>query len=315
MKVIFDGKYDYPDSNYYYYHWEEFEDGNMNLLYVYGIFDGEPSSEYKNRIYFNAEEPNGLYHSGKLLQERDLYGKIISNNWTKIYQLCPYSTRWLRDSMKDERYDLLGHLPICHSKYYPDPHTPKLYETFYQGTIHSEEMSILIDALRNGHTFNWTTISDVPDSRQTHHKIPFPQKLQLLAQSKITVELNSLYEPYQGAFVRNIQKLANWQYNEAFSHIELGIMPQFKTRVVEDMLCKTLVLAKRGYWTIMEEFGYKENEHFIYFDSIDQLPDLINECLSNWNYCQQIVDNAYNKVSVENTIQSIYNRYLKPYNE
>lgn len=313
MKVLFDGQFDYPDTNYYFYDWQDFEDGNMNLLYVYGIYGKDLPPGYKNRIYFNAEEPNGLYHSGVFLHERQLNGKYISNDWTKIYQLCPYSTRWLRDVIGDKRYDFLGHLPICSKKYYPDVTQPKIYDMFYQGSIHSGEISSALDIMKN-YKYVWTSLSDAPDARKTHYKLPFVQKLQLQAQCKITVELNSLYEPYPGAFIRNVSRLPHWKSNEAFSHVEFGIMPQFKTRVLEDMLCKTLILAKKNEWKLMEEFGFVEGEHFIYFDSMDQLPMLINDCLNNSEYCEKITENAYRKVIAENSIEAVFNKYLQPYN-
>ena len=313
MKVLFDGQYDYKGTNYYFYDWEDFEDGNMNLLYVYGIHSGELPPGYKNRIHFNAEEPNGLYHSGQLLHERNIGGKLISNDWTTIYQLCPYSTRWLKDVIGDKRYEFMGHLPICAKKYYPDVIQPKIYDTFYQGSVHNREISSVIDAMKN-YKYVWTSLSDAPDARKTHYKVPFLQKLQFLAQSKITVELNTLYEPYPGAFVKNINRLKDWKQNEAFSHIELGIMPQFKTRTIESMLGKVLVLIKRYQWNLMEEFGFKEHEHFIYFDSVDQLPMLIEECLNNWEYCQTIVEKAYVKVINENSMEAVFNKYLQPYN-
>lgn len=314
MKVLFDGKHDYPDTNYYYYDWKDFEDDSKNLLYIYGIYGEKIPLEYKNKIYLNAEEPNGLYHSGKLLFERDLNGVIAPDVWTIIYQICPYSTDWMRDVHGDDRFKFLKHCPMCAKKYYPTLDAPKIYDFFYQGSLHGDEMTKSIDIIKN-YKYVWTSLSDYPDSRKTHYKTPYLEKLKLLSQCKAAIVFNGLYENQPGAFLRNISRLPNWKLNEAFSHAHLGVMPQFKGKLLEHMLCKTLALVNRQPWDIMERFGFEEGEHFLYFDEVEDIPALYQECLSNWDYCERIINNAYNKVTTENSMEAIYNKYLKPYNE
>ena len=313
MHTIFDGKYDYPDMNYNFFNFNKFFDDNKNLLYVYGIFADELPTGYKNRIYFNIEEPNGLYHSGKLLHERELNNRVLSYDWTKILQICPYSTKWLRESLGDSRYEFVKNVPVCNDEYFPKPEE-KIYDLFYQGSIHGcrREFSACIDAMTK-FKYVWTSLSDEPDTRKTHIKVPFLQKLKLESQCKITVVDNLLYDPHPGAFATNIRRLPNWQQNEAFSHIDAGIMPQFKVKLLESMMCRVLILAQKLPWNIMEDFGFVEGEHFLYFEEPYELEQLIKECLSNWDYCQTITENAYNKAINENSITSFYNTYLKSY--
>lgn len=316
MKVLFDGRFDYKDSSYFYNSFDNFLDDKKNLIYVYGIFAGELPNEYKNKIYLNIEEPNGLYHSGKLLPERELNGRILNYDWDVIYQICPYSTEWLNKIIGDNKYKFIDNILVCDSKYFPNINEPKIFDVMYQGSIHGykQEFSSYIDIITK-FNYIWTSLSDFHDSRKTHIKLSYIEKLKLHSKCKITIIDNLLYDPHPNAFATNIRKLPQWNLNEAFSHIDYGIMPQLKGKFFESMICKVLVLVQRGPWNIMEKFGFTEGEHFLYFDDPLDLNSTIQGCLAEWNYCEKIVEKAYNKIITENSIDAIYNKYLKQYDQ
>ena len=314
MKVICNTKHDYPDSIYSWINYDEFLDDKKNLVYVYAIFGGELPDGYKNKIYFNVEEPNGLYHSSKLFPERELSGRILNHDWTAILQMCYHSTEWLRNVLGYKQYQWVAHFPMFDFKYLPSANTEKIYDLMYQGNIHGykREFSQCIDIMTK-YKYVWTCISAEHDPRKTHILVQYPEKLKLMAQSKMTIIDNRLFEPYPGAFVSNITKLPQWNLNEAFSHIKEGIMPQFKIKATEHMLTRTLCLVKRNDWNVMELHGFEEGEHFLYYDDIYELKSLIDECLANWSNCEAIVENAFNKAKKENSSEAFYTQYLKPY--
>ena len=129
----------------------------------------------------------------------------------------------------------------------------------------------------------------------------------------MTIIENLVHESKEGAFSKNIKQIPNWNLNEAFSYLSEGIMPQFKSKMIESMMCRTLVLVQKSPWDVMERNGYVEGEHFLYFDDAHDLDSTIQGCLAEWDYCEKIIENAYKKSLDENSPQAIYNRYLKRY--
>ena len=71
-------------------------------------------------------------------------------------------------------------------------------------------------------------------------------------------------------------------------------MPQFKTRMHEAAISKTLNLVFRDEWNIAEKY-YKPDEDFIYFNNAQDLDQKIRDINSNWKDYESIVENAYNK--------------------
>jgi hypothetical protein len=59
-------------------------------------------------------------------------------------------------------------------------------------------------------------------------------------------------------------KYQNKKDNEAFKDLESGYIPQFKPRVIESMMCKTLVLVKYDKWNVIEKW-FEPEKHFIYW--------------------------------------------------
>ena len=71
-------------------------------------------------------------------------------------------------------------------------------------------------------------------------------------------------------------------------------MPQFKTRIHEAAISRTLNLVRRDNWNVIEDF-YEPDGEFIYFDNEEHLSEKIQYILSNWNDYQKVIDNAFQK--------------------
>ena len=264
MKILYNNSREYSDCTDQYYSFEDLENGNNNLLYSYGIYMGYCTNDlpinYKNKIYADAEEPNG-FTNGQLPHERENGLKL--DYWTKIFQFCPYTAEWLNNIIYKTDKFLFTTWPSPHIKYFPNPNQLKIYDVFYQGSIHGWKQSFsgCIDTITK-YKYAWTSISDYPDKRKTKINIPFRDKLLIGAQSKMTIVENLLHDPQIGMFSKNIKKIHGWNLNEAFSHIDQGIMPQFKAKILESMMSKTLSLVQKSPWDIMEKFGFIEGVHF-----------------------------------------------------
>jgi len=89
-----------------------------------------------------------------------------------------------------------------------------------------------------------------------------------LRKSKIMVTSNQLYLTQDEV---NITKtLPRWNENEAFSHIDQYLMPQIKTRPIEAIFNKTLVLLKEDPWRIFD-YWFEPDKDFIYYKNNNEL--------------------------------------------
>jgi len=129
-----------------------------------------------------------------------------------------------------------------------------------------------------------------------------------LSKTKVVPIYNYLY--LKDEQVETIKSYDKWEQNEAFSHVDQNIACQLKPRITEAAFFKMLMLVKRDPWNAIEYF-YVPDEDFIYFDSVDELPDLIEETTTNWDKYQHIVENAYKKACERYTTEAVLKRMIQ----
>jgi spore maturation protein CgeB len=72
------------------------------------------------------------------------------------------------------------------------------------------------------------------------------------------------------------------------------VKPQFKTRIHEAAISRTLNLVRKDEWNVIEDF-YEPGKEFVYFENERDLDNKINDVLNNWGDYEEIVSNAYDK--------------------
>jgi spore maturation protein CgeB len=87
-------------------------------------------------------------------------------------------------------------------------------------------------------------------------------------------------------------------------------MPQIKSRVFEAAFSKSLILCGYDYWNTIEYF-FKPDEDFIYYTSMADLQEKLNEISNNYHKYTHIVENAYKKSINNYTTEKFVERYLK----
>ena len=93
--------------------------------------------------------------------------------------------------------------------------------------------------------------------------LTFQEKISLVANTKISVCYNIVH--VNPEHIPHIQSYDNWQHNKAFSEVgKTNIMPQFKTRMHEAAISKTLNLVYKDNWNIAEQY-YEPDKEFLYF--------------------------------------------------
>ena len=107
-----------------------------------------------------------------------------------------------------------------------------------------------------------------------------------------------------------IKSYEKWQENEAFSEVEgWNVKPQFKTRMHEAAISRTINLVMKDNWNVAERY-YKPNEDFLYFEDKKDLKNKIDDVLNNWKDYENMIENAYNKAmnyTTEKFVEKIRN--------
>lgn len=301
-----------PDTNAHHWQLEEFSQPSENevLLYGYNASDNlllrERFKNYSRKIYFNNWAPCE-FAQRRVKGNHD--GTTKEQFFDEVYSICPYTSDWLNTLNLDREYKSIFY-PF-HKRLIPRKFD-KQYDVIYHGGIHGQEH---IDCLRAMLSYNYRFCS------MTHHinnttaqclkyatdtNLNFQDKINLVAKTKISVCYNIVH--INTEHIPHIRSYDNWINNQAFIQLEKqNIMPQFKTRMHEAAISKTLNLVYKDSWNIVEKY-YEPEKEFVYFTDVSDLHKKIGEITNDWDNYQEIVDNAYNKAmnyTCDNFIEQI----------
>ena len=299
MLVIGDLSAEVPDTNAFHWNFEEYSQESQTdvLLYGYNASDNaslhECLEKYARKIYFNNWAPCEF---AQKREENGHDGFKKEHFFDEIYSICPYSNAWLNSLNLGRVYKDIFY-PF-HVDLIPDE-LSKQYDVIYHGGIHGAEH---IECLKVMSDYNYRYCS------MTHHinaltqqclrfatnvNLLFQEKINLIAQSKISVCYNLVH--VNPDHVPTIQSYEGWKNNDAFSEVgKWNVMPQFKTRMHEAAMSKTLNLVQKDSWNIAEDY-YVPDEEFIYFTDAADLSHKIRDISNDWANYHEIVDRAYQK--------------------
>jgi len=300
MRIVEDISAEVPDTNAC--HWDLkalSEDTNEETVLMYGYNSccdrgiQEKHEDFKRKIYFNNWAPCEFF------QYRDHHGRNAINYdeyFDEIYSICPYTSHWLNSQQLGRTYKPIFY-PFNKS-IIPLP-SSKLYDVIYHGGIHGIEHLKCLKIMSEfnyryvtmTHHINQTTINCLPYATNTNLK--FQDKINLVAQTKISVCYNIVHVTEQ--HIDAMKSYDSWEKNIAFGTLgKWNIVPQFKTRMHEAAISKTLNLVQRDSWNIAEAY-YDPDTEFIYFNDEGDLRNKITEILANWEDYDEIVQRAYKK--------------------
>mgnify|MGYP005825374767 FL=1 len=280
-----------PETNAFSFGLEEYhsEDSKDNLYYGYDSIIN--LREGNRQVLINQWSPT------EFAQPKDHHGFTPiqhAANALEVYNICPYTVEWLN------RQDSLKYKYI----FYPfnkrdiPPVAKKDTDVCYFGGIHSEEHEKMLRVMRN-FCYCYMTMTQGINERTkhylpwaTHKNLSHRDKIVQVGKCKISVCYNVV--PLDPPHVQTIKNYDGWETCKAFSHLDNRILPQFKSRMHEAAMSRTLNLVYRDPWGISEDY-YTPDEDFVYFDSIEDLEDKIDEILKNWKDYEGMVESAYNK--------------------
>lgn len=248
------------------------------------------------KMFLIPEEPNSFYQPGAV---NGIYD--IENTFDLIFTICKYTKEWRETYFGlDKSKRIYTFIPWSLQYSYPDQE--KIIPVYWTGhTIGSELQNMIYKTIE---LFNGTIVDAGRKNSVTHS-----EKMIINGKSKISITYCLLF--VQNNCGLNVKSLPNWDKNEAFKCIDLGLIPQMKTRVHEAALSKSIILHKRDEWNIIEDW-YTPDEDFIYFDDEKDLLEKINEINKNYDDYKYISDNAYNKIINNYTTEHFIQKYILP---
>tara|TARA_R110001583_G_scaffold4568_6_gene26196 strand:+ start:1645 stop:2616 length:972 start_codon:yes stop_codon:yes gene_type:complete len=264
--------------------------------------------DYEKKIFWNLEHPCAWYHGDKN------FAAISANMdkyFQKIFTICPYTADWLNTLQKSNVFSP-SYLPFNKNNVI-DKKEDKEFDVIYWGHIFADIHINFIDAMKD-FKYNFLSLGEHEWAAPYRHlgyeklitsiNMSRSQMWDTLRKTKICLITNHAYlTPSQ---IANVKSIRNWQKCEAFSHIDDGWVPQYKTRMIESAVNRTLMLVKKNPWKV-DEMWFEADKEFIFFENDDELPSLIEEISSNWHKYENIVENAFIKATTDYTVENFLN--------
>lgn len=236
------------------------EKGAPDLEFYYG---GHPNpkifeSSDKRKIFFSTEEQAWAH---------DTTDSCLAQV-EKILTICP----------TDRAKRQLVFFPF-NENYIPNQ-TEKVFDAIYCGSIdnHNREIPEVISK------FNYRFVGWGGDPKITNHNASYQDKLNLIAQSKITI-CHSLTANLIGT--------------------------QVKTRYFEAAAGRSLIICKKDAHNVIENF-FEPNKEFFYYETAQDLEVLILGCLKNYEaLANSVVEAAHQRMVNNYTTRHFVERYLQ----
>ena len=317
MRIIRDPSGEYPDCLNRYHNFEKFCDNSTEEVFFYGYATPYNSSitdyfsEYKRKAYLQSEQPCGFYEGSNIIKQ----SLQVGNYFDEAYSTCPYTAKWLNTIHGYDKYRAVN-FPYNADWALKGDIPEKPYDVIYWGNVPNGSkhvINILDTIIKFKHSF-YTLGYGVPERLYGHitkANAPREEMWARLRQSKVMVTSNMLYLTDEQ--VLETKTCPRWNENEAFCRIDEKIMPQIKSRPIEAIMNKTLVVLKESPWRLFDMWFEPEKE-FLYYKNDEDLEPLLKDITNNWESYKHIVDNAYNKAmklyTTEKLITTIVNKEL-----
>ena len=267
-------------------------------LFMCQAYDQTRSGEYddKKKIFLTFEEPNFC------IDEDGEHVKIV-DSVDEILTICPYTA-----DTCDKRTEVI----LTFNQNLIPKDTDKIWDVIYSGSVpgtNSEPfygpwpsyMNVMTNY--NYRYINWDS--------GTNRACTYQEKLDLYSQSKIALLHNIVNVLYpQPERIEMHKKFPNSEHNKAFDLMEqTWFMPQIKTITFEAAFSKCVMLCSRDPWNIIERY-FEPEVDFLYFDTAEELNDLIQDILAHYDDYEHLTESAYNRAVNNYTTHHFIEKYI-----
>ena len=283
----------------------------------------DPWPKLQKRRYWKPERKNIIFDSECVAGWHEW-----EHDFNKVLHLCPHTSKWRNEILGEEKYQHV-YFPIG-PRWIPSENLSideKTYDIVYAGSVKSR--SLYHTVISQMHKFNYALISHSQSNRKlkhipiTHRNVPYSEKMELIASSKICVVHNTYWDvaPAHEARMRDGINDDLWSKNFAFADLRGGRglkqetgkrhLPQLKSRTFEAAAGCALILAYKDPFGMIENW-FVEGEDFIYID-LDNYVDQISEILENYEDYRKIAESANKKLREKYTTLNFYRDFILPF--
>lgn len=227
--------------------------------------------------------------------------------FTEVYCVCPFTCKFMNEYFGYEKFK---YVPYLYTN-----HTPMQFGEYdsvcsWFGSIHGNDHIHAIDVISKfPHKFitsqqNTWMRHQYEFNKCTHVNVSTDEKLHLVSRTKSSLTINKLYKSPSTVNNSKYKNLTLGAYNQWHK----GQLPQFKVRTHEIATCKSLILALKDDWNLIEDF-YTPDEHFIYFENFNQLEEILHDVDKNFEDYTHIIENAFEQVQ-NYTVEKLF-KYIE----
>jgi hypothetical protein len=245
----------------------------------------------KPKIILTLEEPNFC--------RKDLIHSSVLKNEDKVLTICPYTS----ESLLNRQFVFFPFF----EKNIPQK-TTKIYDVIYSGSSNKQFVSSLIDEIL---PYNYIFINFDNDPRANRPKVSYLEKINLYAQSKVTICHNLLWPDLVD--IPHYKEFKNSKNNRAFDKLyqdnPICEMPQIKSRVFEAAFSHSIILCAYDDWNVIEHF-FEPDKEFIYFRDQKDLKEKLYQIINNYEKYEFIANNAFEKAINNYTTKHFVQKFL-----
>lgn len=125
---------------------------------------------------------------------------------------------------------------------------------------------------------------DYPNNLITHPNLTYEQKLNTIAESKVSITHNLLHHG----------------------------TPQLKSRMFESAFCRSLILVYKDSYNLVNDW-FEESKHFVFFENNDDLKEKLDYILNNYKKYDKVREAAFHHAKDNYTVEKFVNKYLEEY--
>ena len=188
-----------------------------------------------------------------------------------VLTICPVA--WRNLNLSNAKY--IAFYPFLKKLFLQNQ---KKYDVIYHGGIHGREHIMAIKVMRSfNYRFTSLDYGINPLTRKylkyaTDINLDFQEKITRISESKISICFNIIHVSFRILkTLKSTIKILLGQNSNSLKLVDIfknypwiGTLPQFKTRMHEAAISKTINLVYKDAWNVAE-FYYEPNVEFIYF--------------------------------------------------
>lgn len=295
--------HNYKFDPFHAFNFTPYEGDLKGITLYYGIFSEKlvNKSDTNIKVLFFVEWPNSLYGTAF-----DIL--FIVENFDYIFTICPYTNKFLNMKYKVNKFkDIffpveLDKLPVIKEN--------KPMPLIYTGHNFTQVSAIKMIYEILDKTIGKSTYAQliVPMQQTSIHG--YYEKMNLLSNTKIAL-IHNVLQPLKKLYAGDplfSDSIANiylpWHNIEGDKEV-----PQIKSRMFEASIMKCIMLVYKDDYNLIESY-FSEGVDFIYFSSVEEALNIINNVLNHYDKYKHIAENAYKK-TLEKYTTKAFIKYIR----